>query len=430
MIGPKVRGWNMISSKRAFRTAGTFAIVVLYAGMAAAQGPSLRPIVSDPKEALTVNPGFRDWAPAVIAGTTIIGGNSSGGGGLYAVDTVTGRLRWKSIPTRLAHGSAFVSTRPAISGNVVIAPMGNTLVALSLANGKKLWRGPKTAQSASVAADSQTVFVMGEDNIFYALDAATGRQKWKVAFTQGRGSCYSQPVVRDGIVYVTGSIEISPATARGPASTYRHLFALDANSGEERWRYPAKPAGWRDVCLTQPIAAEDGIFAVADETLYAIDRATGQARWTLEVKRPVEGSVRAVAVGGLVDAGRILVGMTSGYLIAFEKATGKTTWEIRGQYRVASPSTAVASGVLYFQGHPGAEPAAEVQDRILYVNGRPVQPVPVLPPGKLNALDLRTQKILWSFSRPTREANWPFGTVTPVDGGLWVDSYQALVKLQ
>ena len=430
MIGPKVRRWNMFSSKRAFRTAGTFAIVVLYAGMAAAQGPSFRPIVSDPKEALTVNPGFRDWGPTIVAGTTIIGGNMTGGGGLYAVDTVTGKLKWKSIPTRLAHGTAFVSTRPAISGNVVIAPMGNTLVALSLANGKELWRGPKTAQSASVAADSQTVFVMGEDNIFYALDAATGRQKWKVAFVQGRGSCYSQPVVRDGIVYVTGSIEISPATARGPASTYRHLFALDANTGEERWRYPAKPAGWRDVCLTQPIAAEDSLFAVADETLYAIDRANGRQRWTLEVKRPVEGSVRAVSVSGLVDAGSVLVGVTSGYLIAFDKASGRTAWEIKGQYRTSSPSTAVANGVLYFQGHPGAEPAAEVQDRILYVNGRPVQPVPVLPAGNLNALDLRTQKILWSFSRQTREANWAFGFVTPVDGGLWVDSYQALVKLQ
>jgi len=32
--------------------------------------------------------------------------------------------------------------------------------------------------------------------------------------------------------------------------------------------------------------------------------------------------------------------------------------------------------------------------------------------------------------RPTAEANWPFGYVTPVDGGLWVDSYQALIKLQ
>ena len=31
---------------------------------------------------------------------------------------------------------------------------------------------------------------------------------------------------------------------------------------------------------------------------------------------------------------------------------------------------------------------------------------------------------------PTAEANWPFGFVTPVEGGLWVDSYQALVKLQ
>jgi hypothetical protein len=65
-----------------------------------------------------------------------------------------------------------------------------------------------------------------------------------------------------------------------------------------------------------------------------------------------------------------------------------------------------------------------------YVNGRPVPSAPALPPGRLNALDLDTRAILWSFSRPTAEPNWPFGFVTPVDGGLWVDSYQALVKLQ
>ena len=56
--------------------------------------------------------------------------------------------------------------------------------------------------------------------------------------------------------------------------------------------------------------------------------------------------------------------------------------------------------------------------------------VPVLPGGRLNAMDLETRAILWSFSRPTAEPNWPFGFVTPVDGGLWVDSYQALIKLQ
>jgi len=53
-----------------------------------------------------------------------------------------------------------------------------------------------------------------------------------------------------------------------------------------------------------------------------------------------------------------------------------------------------------------------------------------MPRGTLHALDLDTRTVLWSFSRPTAEPNWGFGSVTPVDGGLWVDSYQALVKLQ
>jgi len=135
-------------------------------------------------------------------------------------------------------------------------------------------------------------------------------------------------------------------------------------------------------------------------------------------------------VNGLVDAGPVLVGLTSGYLIAFDKASGKTAWEIPGQYRESSPSTAVAGRILYFQGHPGAPPAAEVQGRTVYQGGKPVVEAPALPPGKLNALNLDTRKILWSFSRPTAEPNWPFGFVSPVSDGLWVDSYQALVKLQ
>ncbi len=70
-----------------------------------------------------------------------------------------------------------------------------------------------------------------------------------------------------------------------------------------------------------------------------------------------------------------------------------------------------------------------MQDRIRYVGGKAVPPVKALPGGHLNALDLDTRAVLWSFSRPTAEPNWSFGYVTPVDEGLWVDSYQALVKL-
>jgi outer membrane protein assembly factor BamB len=406
--------------------AGAFCVALAFAQSTPA------PLRTLPKEKFTINPGFRDWGPTTIAGTTIIGGNSSNHGGLFAIDTLTGKVRWTARPAGLPNGNPFVSTKPAVSGNFVIVPMGRTLIGLALATGKEMWRGPQIAQGASVAADLATAYVLGEDNNFYALDAATGRQKWKVAFARGGGVCDSLPVVRDGTVYVTGNALLNPADANKPATYSRHLFALDANTGKERWRYPSAPKGSTDgICFTQPIVTADTFFAAADATLYAVNLTTGRDRWApLEVRRPVEGRERAVSVFGLVDAGNVLVGLTSGYLIAFDKATGRTAWEIHGQYRETGPSTAVAGRVLYFQGHPGAAPAAEVQGRILYVGGRPVSQAAALPPGKLNALDLDTRKVLWSFSRPTAEPNWPFGFVTPDGGGLWVDSYQALVKLQ
>ena len=223
---------------------------------------------------------------------------------------------------------------------------------------------------------------------------------------------------------------VRPADANRSADYSQHLFALDANTGQERWRYPSTPLSSGSICLAQPIVTADTYFGVSSQQLYAVNLATGRERWKpIGVRQPVEGRVRSVAIGGLVDAGSVLVALTPGSVIAFDKVTGATAWEVPGQYRVTRPSTAVAGRVLYFQGHPGADPAVGQQGTV-YSGGRPVTMAVALPPGRLNALDLDTRAILWSFSRPTAEPNWSFGYVTPVDDGLWVDSYQALVKLQ
>ena len=50
--------------------------------------PGIAPLRTAPVEKFTVNPGHRDWAPTVLDGTTIIGGNSSNRGGLFAVDAL------------------------------------------------------------------------------------------------------------------------------------------------------------------------------------------------------------------------------------------------------------------------------------------------------------------------------------------------------
>ncbi len=412
----------------AWRGGGAVVGATLCTVLALAQsGPaSIQPLRTTPTEKLTVNPGFRDWSPTAIVGTTILGGNVNQRGGLLAVDTLTGKVKWTSRPT--GHGNPWVATAPVVSGDIVITIMNNTLVALSLATGKEMWRGPATMQRATVAVSSGLVYVLGDDGTFYALEAATGRERWKVGFRRA-GSCHALPIARDGTVYVSVAILTRPADANRSAEGSEYLVALDAKTGQERWRYPE--AGSRGACLEQPIVTADTFFGVQSQALHAVNLATGRERWKpVEVRQPVDGRVRGVPVGGLVDAGPVLIGMTPGALIAFDKASGQTAWEIPGQYSVRSPSTAVAGRVLYFQGHPGATPTSGDQGTIAYSGGRPITKAAALPSGKLNALDLDTRTILWSFSRPTAEPNWSFGSVTPVDGGLWVDSYQALVKLQ
>jgi outer membrane protein assembly factor BamB len=374
----------------------------------------IQPLRKEPSEKLSVNPGFRDWGPATVAGRTILAGNPTGRGGLFAVDMLTGKVKWSYRPV-FSSGTASVSTAPAVSGDVVITPFAaaypGAVVAVSLATGKELWRGPDPVQHAAVAIQGDLAYVLAKTGQFSALDVLTGRERWKVAFATNRAACASQPIVRDGSIYLTGIAAATPGDPQRPAGYY--LFALDARTGQERWRYRAEaPYEQAGVCLSQPVVTADTIFAVGGSRLYAVQRAGGRDRWQpVEIRRSVEGQVRAVEVHGLVDAGSVLIGMTSGFLIAFEKDSGRTAWEMAGQYGDTSPAMAVAGNVLYFQGSPGVKPAPA-------------------PGGTLHALDLESRRILWSFSHQTAQANWPFGFVTPVDGGLWVSSYQALLKLE
>lgn len=406
------------------------AVTALGSVLAHAQTTSIVPLRTAPVEHFTINPGHRDWGPMVLAETTIIGGSPTNRGGLFAVDTITGKLKWTFRPTGAASSNPHVATSPAVSGGLAIVPMGNTLVAVTIATGREAWRGPRTAQSAAVVADGGTAFVLGDDASFHAIDAATGREKWAMPFP-ARGSCRSVPVATGGAVYVSRNVLVRAADANQAASYARHLVALDAGTGQERWRYPASSAGTVDICIDEAIVAGDKFFAVNDETLYGIDLTTGRDLWPpVEVRAPYDSRERAFHLAGLVDAGDVVVGVTQVALVAFDKATGRRAWAMPGQYRRDERAIAFAGGVLYVQGHPGATPTTETSGRIVYQGGKPVEPIPVLPGGRLNAVDLATRTMLWSFSRPTAEPNWPFGYVTPVDGGLWVDSYQALIKLQ
>ena len=80
----------------------------------------------------------------------------------------------------------------------------------------------------------------------------------------------AQPLVYDGVIYVTGS--------------YSRLFAFDARTGEKKWEYNARlPDGIMPCCdVVNRGAAIHGdkiIFATLDAHLIALDRHTGKVIW-------------------------------------------------------------------------------------------------------------------------------------------------------
>ncbi|QCJ46121.1 PQQ-binding-like beta-propeller repeat protein [Haloprofundus sp. MHR1] len=131
-----------------------------------------------------------------------------------------------------------------------------------------------------VVADG-AVFVPCSDTLL-ALDAESGEERWRAG---GEDDHYLRsPSVHDGTVY----------TASGGG----RAFAVDAESGEERWSVETDAAA-----STVPTLDHDGeLFFVgdSDETIYAFDTGTGEERW----RRSLFGSAsRFVASVGVLTVG-------------------------------------------------------------------------------------------------------------------------------
>jgi outer membrane protein assembly factor BamB/tRNA A-37 threonylcarbamoyl transferase component Bud32 len=132
----------------------------------------------------------------------------------------------------------------------------------------------------------------------------------------------SSPVVEDGRVFI-GSYD-------------RHLYALDAQSGEPAWRFATEggicgtPATWKHLVIT----------GSEDFNIYGIDAATGQEAWTYRTWQQVRGSPR-------VHGEAVYIGSDDGFLHALEPRGGRTLWKYRA-WRPVRSSTAYGEGLVYF----------------------------------------------------------------------------------
>jgi alcohol dehydrogenase (cytochrome c) len=111
----------------------------------------------------------------------------------------------------------------------------------------------------------------------------------------------SQPLVYDGTIYVTGS--------------YSRLFAFDAHTGEQKWKYEARlPDGIMPCCDVvnrgAAIYGDKIIFATLDARLVALNRNTGKVVWNKQIADYQAGYSATAAP--LIVKGMVITGNSGG----------------------------------------------------------------------------------------------------------------------
>ena len=148
------------------------------------------------------------------------------------------------------------------------------------------------------------------------------RPVWSFSFggEKQRGQ-ESQPLVKDGVMFVTGS--------------YSRLFAIDARTGDELWQYDARlPDGIMPCCdvINRGAALYDNlvIFATLDAKLVALDQKTGKVKWKKKVADYKEGY--SISAAPMVVKGKVITGVSGGEfgivgkVEAYDAKTGKIQW--------------------------------------------------------------------------------------------------------
>jgi eukaryotic-like serine/threonine-protein kinase len=176
--------------------------------------------------------------------------------------------------------------RDSASGLIYVGNDAGTVYALD-ENGKASWTfATGEAIKARPAVVGDAVYVASDTGFLYKLDTLTGSEYWRAKIDTGSPERIptNQPDTRWDRY---GSSIVASANHLYVASRDKNLYALDIASGKERWRVPADdmmtatPALYRNLIL----------FADFKGTVQAVDARNGNPRWSYDARLPVAGDL-------------------------------------------------------------------------------------------------------------------------------------------
>ncbi|MBC5804357.1 MAG: PQQ-binding-like beta-propeller repeat protein [Candidatus Eremiobacteraeota bacterium] len=157
------------------------------------------------------------------------------------------------------------------------------------------------AYSSSPVVVGGVTYLSDNNGNLNALDVATGKPLWHAKFAN---SLMSAPITANGLVYVgEGNEDSTTYVPRSRVQVGLHdnaLIAVDAKSGRMRWRFALRGTGMPTSALVDgKLIHHDGYGDIV-----ALDATTGALRWRRDVRSVSSMSaVLPIAAGRLVSAG-------------------------------------------------------------------------------------------------------------------------------
>lgn len=219
------------------------------------------------KAPLAENPTFnRRTATPLVSGDIVFCGSADGG--LYAVDLVDGRQRWRHE----AGAPIFSGVAEIEPGILAFGTMDGAVILLDGQTRTEVARFPTRGGVVTTPVlAGGNVIVGSRDYLLHAFARADGRLAW--SFSYWFSWVESTPSVTEGVLYVG-------------ASDYRRVTAFDPATGRELWATDVRGLAWG----TPAVAADTLFIGTVAQNLpgtvirhaggvMALDRRTGAVRW-------------------------------------------------------------------------------------------------------------------------------------------------------